>query len=75
MNANQLITMITRMIVRKVMRYGVNAGMNAMSKSDSAGRGQPHGKQKQGGQKQPGQQGTTKSARQAMRMARRASRF
>ena len=71
MNVNQLVNMITRMFVRKAVNGGIRAGMNAMSTPDNAGRGKP--RKKQGGGQGP--QMDAKRARQAMRMARRASKF
>lgn len=75
MNANQIINMVTRIIMRKMVNGGINAGMNLFSKPKAGsqntyddGRPNSAGSPKVGGQGQ-------KQAKQAMRAMRRMSRF
>ncbi|MFY0595892.1 MAG: hypothetical protein JXQ85_05645 [Cognatishimia sp.] len=59
---NQIINMIIRRVIRQVVNRGVNAGIDAVA-----------GKAKKGEGQAP--QPNAKHAKQAMRMARRASKF
>ena len=72
MNANQLMNMVVRMFVRKVMNFGMKAGMDAMSKRDSAGRARPQEKSKDA--KAP-PKFDSRQARQMARMTHKIGRF
>jgi len=71
MNANQLINMVTRIVVRRFVTFGIDAGVNALSKKDSAGRATP---QDERALQQDGKQMSTR-LRQSTRALRRLGRF
>lgn len=70
MNANQLINMILRPIIRRLVNHGIDAGINAASKRDSAGRASPQNQRGDAGLKQ-----NAKQINQAAKMMRRINRF
>ncbi|MBK5932795.1 hypothetical protein C8N32_102163 [Rhodovulum imhoffii] len=72
MNANQLLNMVTRLLMRRVVGKGVDAGINAASRAVSKRGGT--GQEPQGAPNpQVGE--TAKRAKQAMRVTRRMGRF
>ncbi len=75
MNANQIINMVTRIIMRKMVNGGINAGMNLFSKSKAGGqKSNDDSRPRSAGSPKIGGQGQ-KQAKQAMRAMRRMSRF
>lgn len=69
MNANQLTNMIVRMFVRKLMNFGMNAGIEAMSRRGRSADGDTA----QDSAPAPGFD--AKRAKQSARMVRRMGRF
>jgi len=67
MNMNALINMFTRMIARKAMNWGINKGINSMSRKDDPSNGAPTNKPQSSKQKQE----IAKRMRNLNRMTRR----
>ncbi len=69
MNMNQLINMAMRMLTRRAMNWGMNKGMNTLSRN---GRGGAEGRRGHGQDKTTRE--AIKRARQAARITRRLGR-
>ena len=74
MNANQLINMVTRMVMRRLINGGIDAGINAMSKSKFKKAAEP-GPWDSGQGAASKHQFDAKRAQQAMRATRKIGRF
>jgi hypothetical protein len=77
MNANQLINMVTRIMLRRLINGGINAGINAASKAQkkqAATEPGPWGEKQQALPK-AAPQFDAKRAKQAMRVTRKIGRF
>ena len=71
MNMNQVVNMITRLVLRRAIKTGIDAGVNLAAKRRGGDPQNPEAAKHQGAQ---GKQ-TAKRARQAMRLSRRIGRF
>ncbi|WP_410217458.1 hypothetical protein [Paracoccus sp. (in: a-proteobacteria)] len=72
MNMNMLFNMFTRMVARRAMNWGINKGMDTLSRRDKPGTADPH--MTAGQPKRRGQNPQTRDLARKMRVLGRLTR-